>query len=78
VTCGTGENVCTKHMSFPTFDGHFAPKVKFTGVAQNLGQLQASDRDFQSNCLANLRILREFLLFSSKWGSAALSSCITV
>jgi hypothetical protein len=24
-------------------------RVKFTGLAQNLGQLQASNRDFQSN-----------------------------
>jgi hypothetical protein len=29
-------------------------KVKFTGLAQNLGQLQASNRYFQSNCWANL------------------------
>ena len=34
-----------------------APKVKFTGLAQNLGQLQAFNRDrFQSNRSANLNI----------------------
>jgi histidinol-phosphate/aromatic aminotransferase/cobyric acid decarboxylase-like protein len=33
--------------------------VKSTGLAQTLGQVQASahDRDFQSNCWANLRML---------------------
>ena len=36
--------------------GPFA-KVKFTGLAHNLGQLQASNMDFQSNCWTSSRIL---------------------
>jgi hypothetical protein len=39
----------------PGWRGH--EKVKSTGLAQNLGQLEASSRDFHSNCWANLRIL---------------------
>jgi hypothetical protein len=31
--------------------------VKFAGLAQNSDQLQASNKDFHSNCWANLRIL---------------------
>jgi hypothetical protein len=31
--------------------------LKFTGLTQNLGQLEGSYRDFQSNCWVNLRIL---------------------
>jgi hypothetical protein len=34
-----------------------ALNLKFTGLTQNLGQLQGSFRDFQSNCWVNLRIL---------------------
>jgi hypothetical protein len=34
-----------------------ARNLKFTGLTQNLGQLQGSYRDFQSNCWVNLRIL---------------------
>ena len=32
-------------------------KVKVTGLAQNLGQLQASNRYFRSNCWASLNLL---------------------
>jgi hypothetical protein len=32
-------------------------KVKFTGLARNLGLLQASSRDFQSNCWVGLKTL---------------------
>ena len=41
--------------------------VKFTGLAQILGQLSASNRDLQSNCWANLIILGQpcdFLLLA--------------
>jgi hypothetical protein len=34
-----------------------SPKVQFTGLAQTLGQLEDSNRDFQSNCWASLQIL---------------------
>jgi hypothetical protein len=33
------------------------PKVESTGLAQNLGQIQASNRDVRSNCWVNLQIL---------------------
>ena len=36
--------------------GRAAEAVQFTGLAQNLGQLQASNGDSQSKCWANLRI----------------------
>jgi hypothetical protein len=31
--------------------------LRFTGLTQNLGQIEGSYRDFQSNCWVNLRIL---------------------
>jgi hypothetical protein len=31
--------------------------LEFTGLSQNLGQLEGSYRDFQSNCWVNLQIL---------------------
>jgi hypothetical protein len=34
--------------------GGFAGKVQFTGLAQILGQVQASNRNFYSNCWASL------------------------
>jgi hypothetical protein len=43
-------------------------KVKFTGLAQNLGRLQASNMDFQSNCWANLRILGQPSAFQARAG----------
>ena len=57
--------------------------LKSTGLTQNLGQLQGSYGDFQSNCWVNLRILGQpcdfYLLdalddriLASVWGAARL------
>jgi hypothetical protein len=50
--------------------------LKFTGLTQNLGQLEGSYRDFQSNCWVNLRILSqpcEFYLISARRNRARMS-----
>jgi hypothetical protein len=45
-----------------------ACSLKSAGLAQNLGQLYGSDRDFQSNCWANLRILGQPCEFYISYG----------
>ena len=53
-------------------------KVRFTGLAQTLGQLDDSNRDFRSNCWANLRILGqpcEFQVAGPKDLSRRVHSC---
>ena len=51
--------------------GGGAEKVKITGLAQNLGQLQASHRDFQSKFLVNSKILGQPCVFQVGAGGGA-------
>ena len=46
-------------------------KVNRTGLAQTLGQICDSNRDFQSNCWANLRILGQPCAFQVPVAPAA-------
>ena len=54
-----------------------ANNLKFTGLAQNLGQLEGSYMDFQSNCWVNLRIWGQPCEFYFNRGGAlgTQSSC---